>query len=335
MNGLERSLAAVAFEDTDRVPVMPQIFGHAAIRVGVPLGDYIRDGELMARCQIDSLRHYGHDVVWALADVNIETEACGSVLDYVHDDYATVREHVIKDRSDLARLRVPNPLKDGRMPEMLKATSVLRREVGDEVVVASCVLGPMTIASQLMGLEDMLYLAMDHPDEFEQLLDFATEVCITYGRAQVDAGAHAPVVFNPSCSPAVVPPQFFREFALPRLRRVYDALKAAGSAFNWISVAGPTAPNFPGYVEAGVEFANIDYYVSGEEAAERLPKTCIGGNIRPVDFESAEPEDITALSMELIEAMAHRSGFILSSGCEIPPRARPDNIAAMVAAGGA
>jgi len=332
MNAMERAVASVTFGEGDRVCTMPQGFGHAATVIGAPLGDYIRDGELIAKGQLAAMERYGYDVVYSVADVNIETEAVGSVLEYAHDDYATVSRHVVQDRSDLASLQVPNPTTDGRMPELLKAASILRREVGDEMMVTGCVMGPLTIATQMMGIENALFLAMDHPEDFEKLMDFATAVTTAFGTAQIDAGAHAVIVFNPSCSPAVVPPAFFREIEQPRLKRVFQALTEAGGAVNWIAVAGPTAPNFPGYVEAGVQLACIDYYVSGEEAARLLPETCVGGNIRPMDFENCDPDDIARQSVELLDAMAHRSGFILSSGCEIPPKSKPENIDALVTA---
>ena len=52
MNSLERIAAAVAFQTTDRVPVIAQVFGHAAALAGVPLDDYVRDGETLAGCQL-------------------------------------------------------------------------------------------------------------------------------------------------------------------------------------------------------------------------------------------------------------------------------------------
>ncbi len=216
------------------------------------------------------------------------------------------------------------------MPEVLKAARILRKEVGDETMVAGCVLGPLTIASQLMGIENMLYLAVDDPDGFDELMDFATETCIAFGTAQIEAGVHAPIVFNPACSPAVVPPAFFREIEMPRLQQVYSAFKSAGSLVNWLAVAEPTAPNLPAYVQAGVELACVDYYVTPQDALEGAPETCMGGNVRPMLFETGTPEDIFEKSRELMDAMADRGGFILSSGCEIPPRSPTENVAAMM-----
>ena len=250
MNSLERTVAAVAFQNTDRVPVIAQVFGHAAILAGVPLDHYVRDGETLAACQLAAWKRYGYDAVFSVMDVNVETEAIGSVLRYRHNQYPVIQRYVLTDGRDESELCVPDPQRAARMPEMLKALSILRRELGDEVLVVGCVLGPFTLTAQLLGLETTLYLAIDDPPRLERLMDFATEVIIRFGQAQLQAGAHLPVVFDPAASPAVVPASFFREFEFPRLSRVFQAFTAEGAAANWLHIAGPVRAILPFYVKA-------------------------------------------------------------------------------------
>jgi uroporphyrinogen decarboxylase len=332
MNSIERIQAALSFEKPDRVPVIAQVFGHAAVLAGVPLSEYLRDGELLARCQMQALQRYGYDAVFALMDTSVETEAAGSILTCPRDRYPHVSSYALASAAGLEGLRTPDPYKAGRMPELLKAARILRREVGDDVLVVGCVLGPLTVATQLMGAETALYLAIDEPERFALLLDFAADIAVRFGTAQIEAGVHLPVVFDPSASPAVVPPQFFRELELPRLRKVFSALKEAGAAANWLHIAGPAAPILPLYPRAGVNIANFDYCVDASEAWQALPRTCLDGNIRPLSFVESAPETIAAESAELLNRFERRGGFILSSGCEIPPEAKPENVAAMVAA---
>lgn len=332
MNSLERINATMGFKKPDRCAVIPQIFGHAALLAGVPLGDYIRDGELLARCQLHALKRYSHDAVFAVMDTSVETEAVGSILNYSHNRYPYVESYAILDVADIDRLRLPDPRKAARMPELLKAADLLRREAGDDVLVVGCVLGPMTLALQLLGAEKTLYLAIDNPEQFTRLLDFATDTVILFGLAQLDIGVHLPLVFDPSGSPAIIPPQFFREFELPRLRKVFTAFKNAGALANWLHIAGPSAPILPFYDLAGVDIANFDYCVNPVEAQQALPRTCFNGNIKPLSFIDATPEIIVEESAKLLKQFEHRGGFILSSGCEIPPEAKPENVAAMVSA---
>jgi uroporphyrinogen decarboxylase len=163
-------------------------------------------------------------------------------------------------------------------------------------------------------------------------MDFATEVVIGYGRAQLRSGAHLPLVFDPAASPAVIPSQFFREFELPRLERVFRAMADAGATANWLHIAGPVQTILPYYAKAGVQIANFDYCVDVTEATNLLPSTCLDGNIKSLSFVEESSAEIEAESRELLRAFRGRGGFVLSSGCEIPPESRPENVAAMVQA---
>ncbi len=329
MNSLQRVAAAIQLQETDRVPVIAQVFGHAATIAGVPLDDYVRDGETLARCQLQALRRYGYDAVFSVMDVNVEPEAVGCVLRYPSNRYPVIQRHALSVQTNWDGLAVPDPKQAGRMPEMLKALAILRHELGDEVLVVGCILGPFTLATQLLGMEQTLYLAIDDPARLARLIDFATDVLIRFGQAQIQAGAHLPMIFEPSASPAVIPPNFFREFELPALQRLFRALSDAGAFSNWLHIAGPVAPILPYYAKAGVKIANFDYVVSAAEASSQLPAMCFDGNIRPLLFVEGSPEEIETEAVNLLRAFHERRGFILSSGCEIPPEAKPENVAAM------
>ena len=47
----------------------------------------------------------------------------------------------------------------------------------------------------------------------------------------------------------------FRELLLPRLQRLFAALRQAGAVANWLNIAGPTAPILPWYPAAGADIA--------------------------------------------------------------------------------
>jgi uroporphyrinogen decarboxylase len=314
------------------LPVIAQVFGHTAILAGKTIGDYVKSGSLLADCQLGALERYGYDAVFAVMDVNVETEALGSGLVYRSHDYPYVRDHAFSKTTNLEAVSMPDPHTAGRMPEILEALRIMRREAGNDVLIVGCVLGPMTLATQLVGIEEALYYAVDDPEGFESLLDFSTKVVIRFGAAQVDAGAHVPLVFDPAASAAVIPASFFREFELPRLRQIFKALGAAGALAGWVHIAGPLGPALPLFGKMGANIANFDYCVDPNDVLTAGLRLCFNGNIKSLDFETAQPEDIFKESIRLRDLFAARGGFILSSGCEIPPGSKPENIAALVSA---
>lgn len=336
MNSLERILAAIRLQPTDRTPFIPQLFGHAATTLGIDLNTYLRDGRHVAAGQLLERERYGGDAVFTFLDFGVETEALGSRLRYFEHQYPEVVDYVLAPSGNraTATLAPPDPETDGRMPVVLLATRLLRQRIGDTALVAGTVAGPMTLATQLYGTEAALFLAADDPARYEASLDFALEVGLRYGAAQVAAGAHGIVVFDPAASPAVVPANFFRELLRPRLKKLMDGLRAAGARVTWLNIAGPTASILPYYSEIGADIATFDYYLDAEEARRCLPRTCLAGNLKSLDFLTMPPVTLTDQARTLIDAFADRGGFILSSGCEIPPETDTAHLAALAAAAG-
>ena len=332
MTGMERIEAALRFDTASETPVIPQVFGFTAKMCGVPLDDYVKSGDTLAWCQLKTQKRFGYDAVFGVMDVSVETEAVGSSLSYRADQYPTVASHAVTRASDLTHLSLPDPCRAGRMPEILRALHIMRSEVKDDLLVVGSVLGPLTLTTQLMGMEKTLYLAIDAPDEFMKVLGFAGDVVTIFGKAQLRAGAHLMMIFDPAASPAVVPAHFFREFELPMITRAFAAFKQEGSCASWLHIAGPVKPILPYYESAGAEIANLDYQVELTAARQQLSRTCVNGNLKSSAFICASPEEIHDASLRLLEAFHDRGGFILSSGCEIPPDSRPENVAALVAA---
>lgn len=329
---MDRIALTIKFGRPDRIPVIPQIFGHSARLCNIPLRDYCLNGDTLANCQLRALKYYQYDAVFAVADTSVEAEAVGVKLEYADNQYPFITSNLFHTTTNLSSVKVPNPQQDGRMPQLLKAIRAMRSEVGNETLVVGLVLGPLTLAAQLMGLEPVLYAAVDNPGDFEQLLDFCVKVQKTYGQAQLDAGAHLVMVFDPCAGPEIVPHQFFRELELPRVTEMFRLFKEQGTAASWLHIAGQTKSILPYYPLAGVDIANFDYPVEPAVIHQLLPQVCVDGNIRSLAFIEDEPENIDDLACKLVSAFAARGGYILSSGCEIPPEAKPDNIKALVEA---
>lgn len=226
MNSLERIVAAVTFEEPDRPAVAPIVFGHSAIVSGIPLSQYLDSGETLAQCQMNALERYGYDAVFAIMGGHVEDEALGVPLVQREGLYPWASSNMLPE--DILHLEVPDPHVAGRMPEVLRADSILRREVGGHTLVVGLVVGPLTLAAELMGLKPTLLLVADDPEKLEAVLDFCVEVITAYGISQVEAGAHLPLICEQVTTPELVSPAFFQEKILPRLRRVFDALSRRG-----------------------------------------------------------------------------------------------------------
>jgi uroporphyrinogen decarboxylase len=325
----ERIRATIDFKRVDRPPVAPELIGAAATLCGVLVRDYVRDGRLIAQCQAEAADMIGSDALFAAADLCVEAEALGCPVTFPEDNYPHVAAPIIHSISDLARLEVPDPLTAGRMPQILKAARLLAQDGGGRLVLGNAV-GPITMASRIMDVEKMLYMIVDHPDQFRQVVAFCTAVSIRFVEAIAGAGAGGILLFDPSASPALLPPRIFREFALEPIREILAAAKRRNpSIVTWYSVAGPVQVNPAIMAAVAADVTTVDYPVPIQTAMDYSGSTVINGNIKPALFLEGTPDDIYREACSLLEAARLCGRFILGSGCEIPLYSPLANIQAL------
>ncbi|MGE5506331.1 MAG: uroporphyrinogen decarboxylase family protein [Actinomycetota bacterium] len=334
MQPIDRLCRTIRRQPCDRPPVVPQIFAHAAKAAGLTLDDYVASSATAARCQAAAWRAYGGDAVFAVLDLTVEPHALGGEVTATPGIYPAVSRPPLAADADFTRLPVPDPREAGRMPQVLEMVSMLRTSVGQGAAVIGLVQGPMTLAVQFLGMEAALFLAADQPERFLSLLDFATRLAQAFGEAQLAAGADVVMIFDPAACPEVVPAGLFREMLGPRVSQLCEAFRRAGALANWLHVAGRSAPIIPYYSRVGVDIGNVDYCIDLDALLAGLgdDRLCLDGTVKPLSFVVDRPDDITVAANSLLARFHGRGGFILSSGCEIPPEALPANVAALVAA---
>jgi uroporphyrinogen decarboxylase len=287
----------------------------------------------MASALLRAFERFGWDGLNPGSDVAIEGEALGSKLAFPEEAPAYVETPGLANPDDLAHLRVPNPLKAGRMPVVIRATEMVVKEVGEEVFVMPCIMGPMNCSSQFRGVEDMLMDIVERPEFVERLLDFATDVVLEYGKALVDAGAHAILMGEALCTPGMISPKTYQSI-IPRQRRLAESLKKYGAGQVLLHICGDVKRILPAMVEAGADLFDLDWQMDLAEAKQTCApaRVTMRGNLDPSILRNGTPDEVYQKSVEAIKAAGAGGGYILGSGCDVAAGTPYENLEAMMAA---
>ena len=82
-----------------------------------------------------------------------------------------------------------------------------------------------------------------------------------------------------------------------------------------------------------ISAVSIGHEVTLETAAKYFPNDIIFGNLEPAIIQVRTPEEVYEATRENIEeGKKIAQGYILSPGCELPPRAPIENVMAMTRA---
>lgn len=336
MTARERMARVLAGRLPDRVPVLMQNFQNTAFLAGLSIREFCQSGELMADAQYAAWGRFGYDVVDLENGTAAMAEACGCEVAYPVDGPPSVVKPALASLDDLSKLRPVDPARDGRLPELLKATRLMReRLAGLACIVGEADQGPFDLAALLLGMESWL-LALVTPEQHagaHRLLAYATEQVLKLALAQMAAGADFTEIGDPLAGPDVCSPALYHEFAFPYEQQLAAELNARRVPLI-LHMCGDATPIIADMANTGAAMLEVDYKIDATRcraATENGP--VLVGNVDPSAVMAlGTPEEVLAKCREAIERMGRRGRFILSPGCTLPATTPPENTAAMMAA---
>jgi MtaA/CmuA family methyltransferase len=255
---------------------------------------------------------------------------------YQSETAPVAKEPAIRSLDEVDRLRVPDPETDPILKELLKATRIVAREVGQNAfVMGRADQGPFSLASEIRGMEQfMMDLALgEQPEQIHKLLDYCRKVVTRFALAQVAQGAHCTSIGDSPSGPDVLSPRFYRKFAWPYVKQMADDLTAQGVLLSY-HICGNATPILPDMVSSGAPMIEID-----QKADKQAAKSAARGKaalIGPVDPNTVmalgTPAEVVDACREAIQILSPGGGFILGPGCALPATTPDENIHAMVEA---
>ena len=164
------------------------------------------------------------------------------------------------------------------------------------------------------------------------VLQKATTFLINYCNAYKECGANGVVIAEPLAG--VLSPTMEEEFSEPYVRQIVEAVQDDSFIViyhNCGNTATAMTDSLASIGAMGYHFGNA---INMEEALEKMPKDkLVMGNVDPAgQFRNGTTESIRKETLELMEKCCKYDNFIISSGCDIPPMSKWENIDAFFAA---
>lgn len=223
----QRLAATAAGVRTDRVPIFCNLLDQGVAELGIPSHEYYTSGERVAEAQLRMREKYDYDNLWCLFYVGREAEmlGCKQIL-FAQDGPPNVAEWVINSPEDIRALEIPRDMEGlPAFAEILKCLALLRREAGGAYPICAYVTAPMAIPTLLMGMERWMELLLLGPSSLRDcLLEKCHEFFVREVRSYRAAGVDVILYSNPFGSTDVIPMRFFKEQALPWIKRDIAAL---------------------------------------------------------------------------------------------------------------
>jgi MtaA/CmuA family methyltransferase len=321
--------------EIDRLICIPDMGATMVPFTGVTARDYYHSAEIMADLEIALFRRFGHDSVGISTSLRGVAEAMGSKVGYPDHAISYLLEPAINSVDEIESLRIVDPLKDGKLPILIKALKLTRDALIDEVDVGAAMTGPFSVAASVVGTENLLKWMIKYPKKVHTLMEIVTESNNRYIEEVAKLGVSIGFA-DPVSSTSLISQKQFREFSLPALQKNVNKIKEKTGNSPSIHICGKSRAIWEDVVNTGISNFSIDNIEDIEEAKKVMgDRVVITGNVPPVDVMYAgTKEDIFKSVKQCIrKGYDSKKGYILSTGCQIPMNTPMENIEAFMDAG--
>lgn len=275
--------------------------------------------------QLESLsklvERFKPDGIFTFMDLTVEPEALGLEVDFPENKNPSVKVHPIKNYNDLKNIMQKWSGPCGRMEVFIKTMEGMKNNF--KILKGGYVIGPFTLASELMGVTETCMNVILDPVLVRQILLFATEVILEYAKELFNAGADVVTVLEPTA--VILSPQMYEEFSLAFFKALQ---KSIDNKRLILHICGNSTHLVSKMVESKVWGLSLDSEVDFKVIKSRIPEDMyLIGNLDPVTiFLQGTPDEVRKATRELIIDMKGMDNFIISSGCDIPLETPLENI---------
>ncbi len=292
--------------------------------MGTTVRELIASGEMQARGMRAVADRIDSAASVSMMDLSVEAEAFGATARISEDEVPTIIDTLVHDEAEADALVVPT-VTGHRTERYVDAIAKACKAITDRPVFAG-VIGPFSLAGRLLDVTEIMMLCYDEPDMVHTVLQKATAFLIDYIRAYRAVGANGVVVAEPLAG--LLSPALMREFAAPYMKEVVDAVQTEDFIVIYHNCGNAVMRLVDDILSCGASAYHFGNAIDIKEMLERVPAdVMVMGNIDPVaQFTEGTAEGIYAETTALLERCAVHPNFLISSGCDIPPRAKWENI---------
>lgn len=292
--------------------------------MGITVKELISDSDRQAEGMKRIAERVDSAAAVSLMDLSVEAECFGAQIVYSEHEVPTVKGSVVSDMEEVEALTVP-PVGAGRTDIYIEAIRKATELITDRPVFAG-IIGPYSLAGRLLDVTEIMYLCYDEPELVEALLDKVTQFLIAYAQAYKEAGANGIVIAEPLAG--MLSPALEEEFSAPFVKRMVDAVQDDGFIVIYHNCGDNTIQMIDSILSTGAAAYHFGNSISMEEMLRHVPQdTVVMGNVDPAgQFRNGTTESIRKETQDIMHACCSHPNFVISSGCDIPPMSKWENI---------
>lgn len=335
----ERLNALLSYQKPDRISIFGLGTGFYMINCGYTLTELQTDPQKFLNAVRWTCEQYRWEPQWRfIAPTVLGSWDFGAKMKMPDSEYAmavAVDTPAVKTEDDVWSLKMPNPKTAGAIPKRMEF-SKLQADAGWPISFSAR--SPFNTAADICGVDQFARWLIKKPRICERLIRIALEHTINVLKYWIDTFGAEKIVCHmssPSESNQLFSPSHIQMFSLPYHKEFHQRMKVMGVNKFSFHICGEQNLNLPFFAELASSedcwphpsVLSFGHEVDLENAADYFPADIIMGNVEPAVIQFGTPQQVYEISRICIEkGKKIRGGFILATGCELPPKGPSYNV---------
>lgn len=306
------------------------IMTHPGIEmIGEKIVSAVRNGEVHAEAILALQNKYPSAAVTAIMDLTVEAECFGCDIEFPDEDMPHIMKRLVSSEQEIEQLKVPD-IHTARMPEYLKANRIVTETIREVPVFAGAI-GPFSLAGRLYDLSEIMIACYLEPDTIHLLLEKCTAFIQEYCRELKKIGCNGVIIAEPAAG--LLSNEDCEVFSSTYVGKIVKELQD-DEFMIVLHNCGNQGQCTDAMLSTGAAALHFGNAIDIATALEKCPKNIlVMGNLDPVGvLKVKSAEDVKVVALDLLKRTSNHKNFILSTGCDLPPRVPLANIEAFYAA---
>jgi [methyl-Co(III) methanol-specific corrinoid protein]:coenzyme M methyltransferase len=333
MTPKERVKAFFRREPVDQAPCfsgMGTVTVQAIDAMGIRFAQVHGSAEYLAGSAIASAEMFGFDGIVVPYDMCTVPEALGRGASLYENAEGILYPTVPSKWATLDDVDLPEDYRSifdkGRMPVVDEAIKIAKAHEGGKLAIGSWVLGPFTMAGQLIELDVLLKGLRKDKDRVEAFLSKMTDLVIAVAQHYQELGVDYMNIREMGSGTDLISPRMWKTLIQPNLEKVFSALESP--KINHI--CGSTDLIIEMMNDCGADAVSVDQKNHVVESRAKLgPEAMILGNFDP--YGTLVQKDAGEVA-SIIKKCVDEGVDGIWPGCDIWPDVKKENMEAYVEA---
>ena len=309
------------------IDVMPVFSGQGMVtiqaieKMGIRFAQIHTSAEYMARSAMTTAEIFGFDAVIIPYDMCTVPEALGRGASLYENADGILYPTVPSKWKTLDDVKIDvDFMTKGRMPLIDDAIRILKSSSNGNFAVGSWVLGPFTMAGQLLELDVLLKGARKEKEKVEEFLSKMTDLVIEVARHYQDLGVDYMSIREMGSGTDIISPSMWKMLVLDNLKKVFSALRSP----KVLHICGSTDMIIELMNECGADALSVDQKNNIAESRKKLGNdVLLLGNFDPygtmVQMDVSEVEPV-------IKKCIDDGVDAVWPGCDLWPEVKKENV---------